>query len=146
MTLSQPLHPKSRQTGLLIDHVGDETIVYDEERQEAHSLNRSASIVWDGSDGRRTVPELAALVAEKLGIDANDSIVEYALDELARVHLLENGPDGGEQVSRRDALRRMSLAGAAAVALPVVLSLAAPTPAMAASGSQNGQGQNGNLQ
>ena len=41
--LSQPLHPKSRQTGLLIDHVGDETIVYDEERQEAHSLNRSAS-------------------------------------------------------------------------------------------------------
>ena len=144
MALSQPLHPKSRQTGLLIDHVGDETIVYDEERQEAHSLNRSASIVWEGSDGQRSVPELAALVAAKLGIDASDSIVEYALDELARVHLLENGPDGGEQVSRRDALRRMSFAGAAAVALPVVLSLAAPTPAMAASGNQNGQGQNNN--
>jgi hypothetical protein len=40
----------------------------------------------------------------------------------------------------------MSLAGAAAVALPVVLSIVAPTPAMAASGTQNGQGQNGNLQ
>ena len=142
MALTQPLHPKSRQTKLLIDHVGEETIVYDEERQEAHSLNRAARIVWEGSDGQHTVPELAALVAEKLGIPANDSIVEYALDELARVHLLENGPDGGDQVSRRDALRRLSFAGAAAIALPVVLSLAAPTPAMAASGSQNGQGQN----
>src|SRR5690242_2057405 len=144
MPLSEPLHPKSRQTGLLIDHVGDETIVYDEESHQAHSLNRAASIVWEGSDGRRSVAELAALVAQKLDVEANDSIVEYALDELARVHLLENGADGGEPVNRRDALRRMSFAGAAAVALPVVLSLAAPTPAMAASGSQNGQGQNNN--
>lgn len=143
--LSQPLHPKSRQTGLLIDHVGDETIVYDEDRHEAHSLNRAASIVWEASDGRRTVGELATLLGKTLGIETNDSIVEYALDELARVHLLENGPGGGEQVSRRDALRRMSFASAAAVALPVVLSLATPTPAMAASGStQNGQGQNNN--
>jgi len=146
MEISQPPHPKSRQTGLLIDHVGDETIVYDEERQQAHSLNRAASIVWEGSDGRRSIGELAALLGETLHIEPNDSIVEYALDELARVHLLENGPDGGEQVSRRDALRRLSFAGAAAVALPVVLSLAAPTPAMAASGTQNGQGQNNNNQ
>ena len=147
MQSSQPLHPKSRQDGLLIDHVGDETIVYDEARQQAHSLNRAASIVWEGSDGRRSVGELAALLGETLHIEANDSIVEYALDELARVHLLENAPDGGAQVSRRDALRRLSFAGAAAVALPVVLSLAAPTPAMAASGSnQNGQGQNNNNQ
>src|SRR6185312_4463260 len=109
--------------------------------------NRSASVVWEVSDGQRTIPEIAALVAETLGIEANDSMVEYALDELARVHLLENGPDGGAQVSRRTALRRMSFAGAAAVALPVVLSLAAPTPAMAASGSkQNSQGQNNNNQ
>jgi hypothetical protein len=148
MALSQLLHPKSRQTGLLIDHVGDETIVYDEQRQAAHSLNRTASIVWEASDGRRTIGELATVLGETLHIEPNDSVVEYALDELARVNLLENGPDGGEQVSRRNALRRMSFAGAAAVALPVVLSLAAPTPAMAASGSsnQNGQGQNNNNQ
>jgi hypothetical protein len=148
MELSQPLHPKSRQSGLLIDHVSDETIVYDEDRQEAHSLNRAASIVWESSDGERTVPQLAALLAEKLGIDANDSIVEYALNELARVHLLESEPGGGQPLSRRDALRKMSFAGAAAIAIPVVLSLAAPTPAMAASGgsNQNGQGQNNNNQ
>jgi RNA polymerase sigma factor (sigma-70 family) len=33
-----------------------------------------------------------------------------------------------------DAIRRMSYASAAAIALPVVMSLVAPTPAMAASG------------
>ena len=136
-------HPKSRQDGLLIDHVRDETIVYDQERQEAHSLNRAASIVWSNSDGTRSVHDLAALLGTELGIETSDSVVEYAIDELTRVNLLENGPEGGEPVSRRDAVRRMSLAGAAAIALPVILSVAAPTPAMAASGTQNGQGQNG---
>jgi hypothetical protein len=137
--------PKSRQEGLLIDHVGDETIVYDEERQQAHSLNRPAAIVWQASDGEHTVEQLATVVGETLGVDADNSVVEYALDELARVHLLEEG-DGGPSMTRRDAVRRMSLAGAAAVAIPVILSMAAPTAAMAASGSQNGQGQNNNNQ
>jgi hypothetical protein len=140
------MNPKSRQTHLLIDHVGDETVVYDEERQEAHSLNRAASFVWQHSDGAHTVSQLAGLLGAELGVETSDSVVEYALDELTRVHLLESAPDGGQPVSRRDAVRRMSLAGAAAVALPVVLSIVAPTPAMAASGTQNGQGQNGNLQ
>lgn len=140
------MHPKARQTHLLVDHVGDETIVYDEDRQEAHSLNRPASIVWQHSDGAHSVSQLAAVLATELGIEANESVVEYALDELTRVHLLENGPDGGEPVTRRSALRRVALAGAAAVALPIVLSVASPTPAMAASGGQNNQGQNNNNQ
>ena len=141
------MKPKARQTHLLVDHVGDETIVYDEDRQEAHSLNRAASIVWQHSDGAHSISQLAAVLATELGIDPSESAVEYALDELSRVHLLENGPDGGEAVTRRSALRRVALAGAAAVALPIVLSVAAPTPAMAASGSnQNNQGQNNNNQ
>lgn len=133
-------YPKSRHDGLLIDHVGDETIVYDEQRQQAHSLNRSASLVWEHSDGARSVPQLAALVGNELGVDANESLVEYALEELARVDLLE------APVSRRDVVRKLSVAGAAIIAIPMVLSIAAPTPAMAASGTQNGQGQNTNNQ
>ena len=140
------MNPKARQTHLLVDHVGDETIVYDEDRQEAHSLNRAASIVWQNSDGAHSVSQLAAVLGTALGVDANESVVEYALDELTRVHLLENGPDGGEPVSRRSALRRAALASAAAVALPIVLSVASPTPAMAASGGSNNQGQNNNNQ
>lgn len=141
-------YPKSRRSGVLVDHVRDETIVYDEERQEAHSLNRTAGFVWTHSDGTRSVHDLAALLGIELGVDVNDSLVEYTLEELSRVHLLENeGASEEVSVGRREVLRRFAGAGAAAVALPVVLSVLAPTPAMAASGStQNSQGQNNNSQ
>ena len=143
---THPMYPKARQSHLLVDHVGDETIVYDEDRQEAHSLNRAASIVWHNSNGEHSVSQLSAVLAKELGVDANESMVEYALEELTRVHLLENAPDGGEPVTRRSALRRVALVGAAAVALPIVLSVVAPTPAMAASGGSNSQGQDNNHQ
>ena len=137
----EPIHPKARQNDLLVEQVGDETVVYDGQRQEAHSLNRPASIVWQNSDGTRTIPQLASMLGTAMGIEANESIVEYALDRLANAHLLEDS-----SVSRRDLVRRMTFAGAAAVALPVVLSIVAPTDAMAASGSQNAQGQDNNKQ
>lgn len=137
--MEQPNYPKSRHSGLLVDHVGDETIIYDESRQEAHSLNRSASLVWEHSDGARSVQQLAALVGGELGVEPDESIVEYALDKLANAHLLE-----GATVSRRDLVRKITFAGAAAIALPAVLSIATPSAAMAASrptsqGNQNGQ-------
>jgi hypothetical protein len=125
----------------MVEQVGDETIVYDGERQQAHSLNRSASIVWRNSDGEHSVPQLADLLGNALGIDANDSLVEYAIDKLADAHLMEDNT-----ISRRDVVRRMTFAGAAMLALPVVLSMVAPTEAMAASSNQNGQGQNNNDQ
>ena len=140
-------YPKARRDGLLVDQVGDETIVYDGERQEAHSLNRSASIVWHHSDGTRSVQQLAALIGTELGINPDESLVTFALDELSRVNLLETGATSArDALSRREAVRRITIAGAAMVAVPVILSVAVPTPAMAASGTQNSQGQNNNNQ
>ena len=130
--MSNAFYPRARRDGLLSEQVGSDVIVFDGARQEAHSLNRSASIVWQHCDGERSVPELAAVLGDELGIEPNDSLVEFALDELSRAHLLEM-PSGSELVTRRDVVRRLSFAGAAAVALPVVLSIVAPTPAMAAS-------------
>ena len=144
MEHSESVYPKARRSGLLIDHVREETIVYDEERQEAHSLNRAAGFVWSHSDGTRSVQQLATMLASELQVEPNESLVEYALEELERVHLLE--PVEGTSVSRREVVRRLAFAGATAVAMPVVLSVIAPTPAMAASGTQNSQGQNNNNQ
>lgn len=135
-----PQYPKARRNDLIVEKLGDETIIYDEQRQMAHSLNRSATIVWQNSDGKHSLAELARLVGDELGVEPNDSIVEYALEKLASANLLNDG-----SVSRRDAVRRLTLAGAAALAIPVVLSVAAPTEAMAASG-QNRQGGNNNNQ
>jgi hypothetical protein len=126
------MYPKARTHGLISEQLGGETIVFDGERQKAHSLNRSASIVWRHSNGERSVAELATVLGTELGIEADESLVELALDELTGANLLEAAPNG---VTRRDAVRRMSFAGAAAVALPAVLSIVAPTPAMAASGT-----------
>jgi len=133
--------PKSRQVGLVVEQVGDETIVYDHKTKEAHSLNRTASIVWRNCDGQHSVSELAAIVRVDLGIDADESIVQYALDRLYSAQLLETDVSADvDSVTRRDVLRRMAAAGVATIAIPAVLSIAAPTPAMAASGGQNSQG------
>src|SRR6185437_8347306 len=131
------MYPRARKRGLLVDRVGDETIVFDEERKEAHSLNRMASIVWQLSDGAHSLNQIAAELTKELRVEANEAIVLYALDKLASVHLLED--DGGTMLerppTRRDAMKRVAAAGVAVVGLPTVLSMTAPTPAMAASGN-----------
>lgn len=130
------MYPRARKRGLLVDRVGDETIVFDEERKEAHSLNRMASVVWQQSDGAHSLSQIAAELTKELGVQANEAIVLYALDKLASVHLLEEDV-GREQelpTSRRGAMKRVAAVGVAAVGLPSVLTISAPTPAMAASG------------
>ena len=130
------MYPRARKRGLLVDRVGDETIVFDEERKEAHSLNRMASVVWQQSDGAHSLSQIAAELTKALGVEANEAIVLYALDKLASVHLLEDdaGPEHERPTNRRDAVKRVAAAGVAAVGLPSVLTITAPTPAMAASG------------
>lgn len=130
------MYPRARKRGLLVDRVGDETIVFDEERKEAHSLNRMASVVWQQSDGAHSLAQIAAELTKELGVEANEAIVLYALDKLASVHLLEDGagPEQERPTNRRDAMKRVAAVGVVAVGLPSVLTITAPTPAMAASG------------
>ena len=133
--MSQSIYPRARRRGILVDQVGDETIVFDEERKEAHSLNRMASIVWRYCDGAHSITEIAHLLGNELGVETNDAIVDYALDKLASVHLLESeGADESDQLTRRHAMKRVAAAGVAAVGLPAVLTVLTPTEAMAASG------------
>jgi len=130
------MYPRARQHGLIVDRVGDEIIVFDEERKEAHSLNRMASIVWQHSDGAHSLSQIAEVLTRELHVDASEAIVLYALDTLASVHLLET--DGAAELelptTRRDVVKRVAAMGVAAVGLPAVLTMAAPTSAMAASG------------
>ena len=130
------MYPRARRHGLLLDRVGEETIVFDEERKEAHSLNRMASIVWQQSDGTHSLAEIAAVLTEELHVDASEAIVLYALDKLASVHLLEevDVTERDRPTTRRDVMKRAAAVGVAAVGLPAVLTMSAPTPAMAASG------------
>lgn len=123
--------PRRRGDGLLVETVGDETLVYDLERHRAHSLNRTASLVWSACNGERNPAAIARHLAAQVP-DASTDVVEVALARLARAHLLA-GP--GSAMPRRTALRRLSLA---AGLLPVVSSILVPEPAQAATCAARG--------
>jgi len=125
---------------MIVRDVEDETLVYDSERHRAHSLNRTATFVWRRANGRRSPAEIARLLAAECGTDDAAPLVEAALERLARAGLLANGSDwrsshGG--ISRREAARRIG--AAAAVLLPVVVSISAPASIEAASCIPSGE-------
>lgn len=126
------MHPDARHDDVLVYEVGDELIVYDPARHRAHRLNRAAALVWRHADGRTGVAALAALLARELGVPANEDVVWLALDRLADARLLHRRPRPPHpNLSRREVVRRLGMAGAAAALLPAVASVTAPTPLMA---------------
>jgi hypothetical protein len=119
--------PVARTQDLVVQAVGDQLLVYDLARHLAHSLNGVAAAVWRRCDGTRTVAELTTALGAA-GPPLPAAAVRYALAELGRARLL-TAPVGPAGVTRRDLLRRLG----PAAAVPLVLSLAAPTPATAQS-------------
>jgi hypothetical protein len=128
--------PVARKERLLVEDVGQEVVVYDQDSDQAHTLNRSAALVWRNCDGATTVAQMAAVLAAELGVPANEEIVWLALDRLDRAGLLAERPARrpGRATSRREAMRRLGAGAAMAMlALPAVATITAPLPAQAAS-------------
>ena len=121
------MRPVARRTGLLIRELPDELLVYDSEGHRAHCLNRTAAQVFRCADGTRTIADLALLVAPPEDRVAGKSAVELALADLDEAGLLESAPSS---LSRRELVRRVGIG--AAILLPAVASIVAPTPAEAA--------------
>jgi len=122
--------PRARQEKLLVHELADEVLVYDLKRQKAHCLNKTAALVWNRCDGASSVAEIARLIEQELGTSVDEDVVRLALDQLERARLLAERPSqttGTVRVSRRQLMRRMGLA--AAVSLPLVVSIPVPTAA-----------------
>jgi len=133
------MKPETRRSGLLVRELPDEVLVYDLEQHRAHCLNRTAALVFQNADGTRTRAELVRV----LGPGATDEVVGLALEELQAAGLLVAGapepqPAGAEGMSRREVARRMGLA--AAILLPAVITMIAPTPAEASATCTNNCG------
>lgn len=120
--------PLARSTDLIIEELGEETLVYDTKTDRGHSLSPAASQVWRSCDGKTSAEELSA----KLGLDSDTA--DQALNELSANGLLEVSPtivaDGS---TRREVTLKFAKVGATVAAAPLVLSVAAPLPAQAAS-------------
>lgn len=136
--------PLARNEGLLSEELDDELLVYDRERHTACRLNRTAALVWRHADGERSVAELVEVLRGEIEL-ADEDLVLVTLDRLQEHGLIESGfsaRDPGEaRMSRRRFIRRVGVVGAAALALPVVQSVVAPSAAAAQSLCSCGEGE-----
>jgi hypothetical protein len=153
--------PLARTDGLVINELTDEVLVYDLQSDKAHCLNRTAASVWKQCDGRSTAADIARRLSRQTADGRTqerepgssptvregseirgqrsevrvppltEQVVGLALEQLSSYHLLEQRaflPAGLPRISRREAIR---LAGIGAIALPIIVSISAPTPAQA---------------
>jgi putative sterol carrier protein len=129
--------PKARQDQLIVKELPDEVLIYDLKRDKAHCLNSTAALVWKRCDGNSSVKEIAASLGDA-SKSVDDRIVWLALDQLKKFHLLKEAPAMPAfmtGLNRRELVRRI---GIAAIAAPLILSIAAPVAQAAGSCLTNG--------
>ena len=130
---NRPRKPIARKEGLVIQELPDELLVYDLDRDRAHCLNETAAFVWQSCDGRTTADEIARSLSRKVQAPVDEKVVWFAVEQLRKNHLMADGvvpPQILSGLNRRQMVQTLGIA--AAVALPVVASIVAPTPAQAA--------------
>lgn len=122
----------ARTDGLLVEKVGDETVIYDTVSKHAHCLSPLAAAVFEHCDGRTPVDQAAKAVSESLGEPVDAVRVLDAVAQLEERELMAPPPTLRASLSRREMIRRTAAVGAAAAATPLIVSIVAPTPAAAA--------------
>lgn len=133
MVKSSAALPRARKDALVIKELVNETLVYDLKRDEAHCLNQTAALVWKCCDGKTTVARMAALLQDQLDTSINADVVWLAIKQLQRFHLIESyheDPLAIRAVSRRNLVLKYA---PAALVLPLIMSISAPTAAQGAS-------------
>ena len=147
--MSSKIFPIARTEGLIVEELDDEVLVYDMDRDRAHCLNSTAARVWKLCDGRKNATDIARELHRTIqkpdaknnsrrvnapSLQAAEELVWLALDQLSRDRLLEKETFAASRVSlisRREAIRRVGIG--AAIAIPVVASITAPTAVQAGS-------------
>ena len=125
--------PLARTEQLIVKEVDGEVLVYDLKTDQAHCLNNTAAKVWKNCDGEKSVSDITAALSIDSGTPVDEGVVWLALNQLETFALLDKAPTAPSAfagVSRRQLMRVL---GVAAIALPVVSKILAPTAAEAAS-------------
>ena len=119
--------PRARKDQLIVKEVRDEVLIYDLKTYKAHCLNDTAARVWKNCDGKRSVSEISRQLETDLKTPVDDQVVWLALDQLGKSNLMQGAvarPAAFPRLSRRDLIRNGI---AAAIALPLVVAISAPT-------------------
>lgn len=140
LTPNNEAKPKSlKRDQLVVEELGTELMIYDQKRNQAFCLNQKAAFVWQHCDGKTTVTEIAAKLAEALGEPADEKVVQFALQSLSQDGLLEPStflPFVPAGMTRRDMMQKIGVR--AAISLPLVTALLVATPKAHASGKWGG--------
>jgi len=133
------LMPQARKEGLIVRELSGEVLVYDRDRSKAHCLNSTAALVWQYCDGKTPVSQIARTIEGAINVPVDEEVVWLGVEQLKKSKLLKSTtvPSHVSGLSRRDVMKRIGLA--AAVALPVVTSIIAPSAAQAANCLPSGQ-------
>ena len=127
------MNVKSRQSNIVVQSSGDETLIYDLAINKAFLLNETAAFVWKSLDGKTDIKTVAYNLSRQSKSMANEEIVWLAIETLRDENLLENpsfqSPFKG--IARRDVIKRAGLA--TMIALPFISSITAPRAINAAS-------------
>src|SRR5690349_15388184 len=84
--------PEARQEDLVIEGLGDETLVYDLRTHRAHCLNRTVALIWNHCDGKSTAAEIGGILEREFRAKADTELIWFALNQLYKAGLLRNGP------------------------------------------------------
>jgi hypothetical protein len=125
--------PPQRSSTVHAEAIGGELCLYDWRHGRVHSLNATASLVWQHCDGATSPDAIALILGRELGVPEAQALVRETLRRLAHAQLLA-GPvaratDDPPIPTRRALLQR----GVAAALLPAIYSIAAPSALVAQS-------------
>ena len=118
--------PVARTEQLIVKEVDDEVLVYDLTNDKAHCLNDTAAKVWKNCDGKNSVADIGTSIAKETSLPIDEAVVWLALGQLKQFKLLAEVPSAPAVfagMSRRQMIRNLGVAG---IALPVIISIAAP--------------------
>lgn len=136
--MQQKSFPTARLDNIVVYELKDEILIYDLKINKAFCLNETSALVWKLCDGKRSVSEIAGEISRITKLPVSDELIWFALNQLRKDNLLSNAeniiPPLNEHINeltRREVIRKIGFA--AAISLPLVSSLIAPTAAQSAS-------------
>ncbi|MFV0387853.1 MAG: hypothetical protein ACK5NT_03775 [Pyrinomonadaceae bacterium] len=129
--------PKARHQDIVVQEIGEETMVYDLLTHKAKCLNKTSAAVWKLCNGKRDIRAITMVLSANLKINVEQNLVLLALAQLNNEDLVV-----GEETSRtlspfqsgstrRELIKKAGLA--AVIGLPLISSVVAPNAASAAS-------------
>ena len=126
--------------GLLRHELDGQVLIYDAREDRVHLLDTTTGHVFELlQEEGKTRESIVSELASRMNSIETDSLLQLSLDELRKADLLENAAiPAMSDITRRDLLRKVGLAGAAAVLIPAIATLTATSAYAQASCLANG--------